>query len=139
MSLRKIVVISTTKSKPKEFQSEATKWGQLLDVLSPDYGDLSKMRVVVKESKVTLESPEAELPLTDFKLYMSPKEIKAGAHDLQAVLESLKAKFTKAFEDIIAEVEDGDFDTEDEDEDAEEEDDSLSSEDQDFLKEMKRW
>lgn len=113
MALRKIVVITTTKSQPKELYSEATTYGQLKDSLR-EFGDLEKMRAVVKESKTTLELNEASLPDSDFTLFLSPKQIKAGEIDIAAVLRSLQSKIDNAFDEAIEEVEDGVHDDDEE-------------------------
>lgn len=113
MALRKIVVITTTKSQPKELYSEATTYGQLKDSLR-EFGNLEKMRAVVKESKTTLELNEASLPDSDFTLFLSPKQIKAGEIDIAAVLRSLQSKIDNAFDEAIEEVEDGVHDDDEE-------------------------
>lgn len=107
MSLKKIVVIATTKSQPTVINSEATTWGQLQDSLS-SFGDLSKLRAVVKETKTTLELEDAILPVEDFTLFLSPKQIKAGAVDLVSVLQALKVKLDTAIDELVEEVESGD-------------------------------
>lgn len=108
MAQRKIVVISTTKSQPKEFYSEATTYGQIQDSLR-DFGDLTKMRAVVKESKATLELSEAALPDGDFTLYLTPKQIKAGGVDLVEVLRALQEKMSEGFDQVIEALEDGEY------------------------------
>lgn len=113
MALRKVVVISTTKSQPKEFYSEATNFGQLKDSLS-EFGDISKMRAVVKESKATLELDEAVLPEGDFTVFLTPKQIKAGAIDIAAALTALRDKIYESYTEVIDSIEDGDFGEEDE-------------------------
>lgn len=113
MALRKVVVISTTKSQPKEFYSEATNFGQLKDSLS-EFGEISKMRAVVKESKATLELDEAVLPEGDFTVFLTPKQIKAGAIDIAAALTALRDKLYESYTEVIDSIEDGDFGEEDE-------------------------
>lgn len=117
MSLRKIIVIST-KAQPKEIRSEATTWEQLKDVLSSEFGDLGKMRAVVKETKATLELGDALLPDEDFTLYLTAKQIKAGKVDIESVLQTLKEKFSNMVNEILDEVENGEH-NDDSDEDDE--------------------
>lgn len=113
--MRKILVISTTRSTPKEVWSDARTWGELKDALVQDYGDVSKMRAVVKETKVDLAANEAELPSGDFTLFLSPKQIKAGNNvDIVNVLQALKDRWNTSIDEIIEDIEDGDYD-EDED------------------------
>lgn len=151
MAFRKITVISTSKSQPTTFESEATTYGQLKDSLR-EFGDLGKLRVVVKETKSTLELDDAVLPQTDFTLFLTAKQIKAGAVDIAAVLSTLRnnmvAKIEEAFDETLEAVEDGNFGEEDEeDEDQDEEygcgesipkasSNKISQEDLNILKEM---
>ena len=107
MSVRKITVISTTRTTPKELYSEATTWGQLQESLS-EFGNVASMRAVVKETKNDLTSSQAELPSGDFTLFLTPKTIKAGT-DLVAVLEALKDKWVNAIDEVIDEIEEGEY------------------------------
>lgn len=119
MSIRQIIVVSTTKTQPKVLNSAASTWGQLQDALASDFGNLSSMRAVVKETRNDLTSPEAVLPEGNFTLFLSPKQIKAGGVDLVAALEALKQKWNNAIDELIEEAEDGEYDSEDEDEEEE--------------------
>lgn len=76
--IREVKIISSTRQGVKTLQSEATTFGQLKDSLS-EYGDLSQMTVVVKETRNSLQHDEAVLPEGNFTIYLSPKQIKAGA------------------------------------------------------------
>lgn len=108
MALRKITVVSSTKSQPTELYSEATTFGQLKDVLN-QFGSLDKLRAVVKESRATLEMEEAILPEGEFTLFLTPKQIKAGAIDIAGILSSLRDKISEAIDEVIEGVEDGEF------------------------------
>ncbi len=109
MSLRKIIVVSTTRTTPKELYSAATTWRQLQDSLS-EFGNVSSMRAVVKETKNDLSSPDAVLPEGDFTLFLAPKQIKAGGFgvDVASVLRALQERWNDAIEEVIEEVENGD-------------------------------
>ena len=140
MALKKIVVISTTNSQPNELHSEASTYGQLKDSLR-EFGDLDKMRAVIKESKTTLELNDAVLPDSDFTLFLTPKQIKAGAINIAEVLRSLRDKINNAFNDAIEEVEDGEHDEEDDCEDyvaprAKSAGPVISNEDRDFMNQL---
>lgn len=108
--IREIKIISSTRQGVKTLNSEVETWGQLKDSLH-DYGNLSSMTAVVKETRNSLQVDEARLPEGDFTLYLSPKQIKAGTNDRSvAILESLKDKLSEAIDEIILEIEDGDYD-----------------------------
>jgi hypothetical protein len=109
MSLREIKVLSSTRGGVKTVYSEATQWGQLKDSLS-EFGDISKMSAVIKETKNTLSVDDALLPEGDFTLYLSPKQIKAGNTREVQILEDLKSAFNDAVDEIIAGIEEGDYD-----------------------------
>lgn len=134
MSTRKIIVVSTTKTTPKVLYSEATNWRELQDSLG-EFGNVSSMRAVVKETKNDLTSPEAVLPEGDFTLFLTPKQIKAGfGTDIVSVLESLRDKWNDAIDAIIEEVEEGQH--QGSVQSAAKATTSVSNEDQDFLRKM---
>lgn len=109
MSLRNITIASTTRSTPVRITSEATTWGQLKDSLRNDFRDLEQMRAVVRETRNDLASDDAVLPTGDFSILMSPKQIKAGGLDVKAILRDLAERFTDSVEEIIVDIEDGDY------------------------------
>lgn len=140
--MKKVIVVSSQKSAPVILTTEASKFGELKrDLSNQGFGDLSNSRVVVKETKATLEFEEAVLPDTDFTLFISPKEIKAGSQDIVGILETLKEKFLskveEAFNETIEEVEDGVYTIEDSTPLVATSTPRISAEDQDFLAQMK--
>ena len=138
--MKKIVVISTQKTQPTILNSDATNLAGLKSSLG-FLGDLSQMRIVVKETKQTLEFDDSVLPEGDFTLFVSPKNIKAGAQDIIAVLERLKEKFTskvgEAFDELIEAVEEGEFEVEGSTPTPVASSVVISREDQSFLEQMK--
>jgi len=110
--IRTITVASTTRSGAKELRTEATTWGQLKDSLRADFGDLDKMRAVVRESRVDLAADDAQLPEESFTLLLTPKQIKAGTKDVDviAVLRDVQDKFVESIEEIIEGIKEGDYD-----------------------------
>lgn len=112
MSIRKIIVVSTTRTTPKVLNSEAETWGELQDALASDFGNVSSLRAVVKETKNDLTSSEAVLPEGDFTLFLAPKQIKAGGTDIKAILETLKERWNEAIDEIIDGIEEGEYETE---------------------------
>lgn len=75
--MRSIKIISTQRN-PMTISSAATTWGELRSELSSEIGDLDKMTVVVSTTKNSLDHEAAQLPDGEFKLFLSPKAIKAG-------------------------------------------------------------
>lgn len=111
MSLRTITIASTAKSGVKTLQSEAVTYGALKDALRGEYGDLDKMRAVVRETRNDLTSDDAILPEDAFTLLLTPKQIKAGASqvDVVKVLEDVKDRFSAGIDEIIDAVSSGDY------------------------------
>lgn len=133
MSIREIRIISSTKTGVKTISSSAETWGQLKDSIT-DYGDLSKMTAVVKETRVTLADNEARLPEGSFTVYLSPKQIKAGGNGNSVeIITALRDKLNAAFNEILEEIEDGVYD----DEEEEEKSSDLTASDKEFLASLK--
>lgn len=118
-NIRDIRIISSTRTGVKNISSSVETWGQLKDSIS-DFGDLSKMTAVVKETRVTLDNNEALLPEGTFTVYLSPKQIKAGSGNSVEIITALRDKLNSAFDELIEEIEDGNFDDDDDDDDLEE-------------------
>jgi hypothetical protein len=72
--MRTITVFNTQSNTPSTFESDATTYGQIKNQI--DGSD--SMKVVVRETKVTLESDEAMLPEGDFTLFLFPGKVKSG-------------------------------------------------------------
>lgn len=108
--MRIITVIGTTLPTPKEYQTEATTWGQLKDVVSRDFGSVENMKAIIKETRATLERGDAILPDSDCTIFLTQAKIKAGAVDAVEVLKALKEEYNSAIDEVIDRVEAGDFD-----------------------------
>lgn len=108
MSLRTITIGSTTKSGVRQIQSEAVTWGQLKASLYDGFGDVGNMRAVIRETRADLVSDDAVLPEEAFTLLLTPKQIKAGAKDVDVkkILNEVKNRFVESIDDIIADIED---------------------------------
>lgn len=76
--MRRVTVISTLKSNPVPYDSNATTWGELKDVVARDFGDVSGMKAVVKETRNTLDQDAAVLPEDNFTIFLTQSKIKAG-------------------------------------------------------------
>ena len=119
------VKIISPQRNPYTINTNATTWGQLKQELGRELSDIDKMTVVLSTNKNSLDHNDAELPTTDYKLYFTPKAIKAGGTNLVAVLEGLKEKFSTAIDDLIEDINDGDYDDDSIEEDDEEDADQL--------------
>lgn len=108
--IRTITVGSPTGT--KEYRSEAGTWGQFKDSLRGDFGDLEKMRAVVRETRTDLVSDGALLPEESFTLLLTTKQIKAGSRDVDVikVLREVNERFSQSIEEIIEGIEEGDYD-----------------------------
>lgn len=72
---RKVKIYMTQEGKSKTYVTNALTWGELQSEID---GDFRKKDVVLKESRHSLSVDSAELPKTDFTLFVYPKESKSG-------------------------------------------------------------
>lgn len=110
--MRTVTVIGTTLSAPREYQTESTTWGQLKDLISRDFGNVSNMKAVIKETRATMERDDALLPDEDCTVFLTQAKIKAGVVDVVAVLSALKEEYNEAIDNVIDRVQEGEFDAE---------------------------
>ena len=78
MYTRRITVISTQKNDPKVYNSSAETWGEIRSQIESDFGSLSNMKAVVKETREALESSSDELPDGNCVILLTQVKIKAG-------------------------------------------------------------
>jgi hypothetical protein len=71
---RKITVFNTQSNTPSEFMSDAVTYGEIKNQISSVNG----MKVVIRETKVTLEDDGAILPSGDFTIFLFPEKVKSG-------------------------------------------------------------
>lgn len=67
------------------------------------------MTATVLQTKNQLVSSEALLPEGEFKLVLTPSKTKSGAVDVAAIMVELREKINCAFDELIDEIESGDF------------------------------
>jgi hypothetical protein len=108
--MRTVTVISTQKNQPQTYTTPATTWGQLRDLITRDFGNVSEMKAVVKETRNSLDVADALLPTGNFTVFLTQAKIKAGGVNLAAVIAALKEEFITAFEEVEARIDDGEFD-----------------------------
>lgn len=75
-STRKVTLKLTTQKDVIEHESSARTFGELKAEMKNVKWD--GMRVVVRETKNTLQNPAALLPSTDFILFLVPEKVKSG-------------------------------------------------------------
>ena len=78
MSKRRITVFSNTSGKNTILESEAKVWKELKKEINDAGIDTSNVEAVVRNKRVTLSLDEAELPTTEFTLFLVAKKIKSG-------------------------------------------------------------
>ncbi len=76
--MRIITVFSTETNEKKEIQSSSTTWGPLKEELKAAGLSTNNMKGMVKETKTTLESDGAVLPIDTFTLFITPTKVKSG-------------------------------------------------------------
>jgi hypothetical protein len=75
---RQVTLYNTVGQNKKVLDSEASCWKDLKTELSNLNISFNNMRAIVGGSNVTLESPNAILPETDFLLFLFPIKVKSG-------------------------------------------------------------
>lgn len=105
--MRTIRVISSQSDRAKSVESAATTWGQLQSDLSSHISDIGNMKAIVRETRVSLESPEAQLPESNFTVILSMKKIASGSNDngtryTDSQIRELRTKLQNLFEDVLA-------------------------------------
>lgn len=105
--MRTIRVISSQSDRAKSVESDATTWGQLQSDLSSHISDIGNMKAIVRETRVSLESPEAQLPESNFTVILSMKKIASGSNEngtryTDSQIRELRTKLQNLFEDVLA-------------------------------------
>jgi hypothetical protein len=75
--MKNVTVFNTQSNTPSSFTTEATTYGEIKHLIP----GADSMKVVVRETKVTLENDDALLPEGDFTLFLFPEKVKSGAID----------------------------------------------------------
>lgn len=77
--MRKQVTVYSTVGQKKDVVSvEGSVWSQVRSELSAAGVDVNGMQAVIGESQVSLESPQAQVPDSDFTLFLLPQKVKSG-------------------------------------------------------------
>lgn len=111
--MRKVTVVNPQTNTPVEIQTESQTWADLKNDLRSKGIDPSNLKGHVRETKVSLEHDSAELPDTDFTLFLFVIKNKAGNTELAQMLIDLKQEFIDAldtaFDNVIEKAEDGEY------------------------------
>ena len=78
-------------------QIEAATWGELKQELTNRNIQTDSMKAVVGETRVTLESPHAQLPEGDFTLYLMPVKNKSGSRFADMAFQDLRKEMKAIF------------------------------------------
>lgn len=106
--MRTIRVISTQSDRAQSVESAASTWGELQSALSGIISNVNDMKAIVRETRVSLESPEAQLPEGNFTVILSMKKIASGNETRysDSQLKELRTKLNNLFNDLLEEDED---------------------------------
>ena len=106
--MRTIRVISTQSDRAQSIESAASTWGELQSALSGIISNVNDMKAIVRETRVSLESSEAQLPEGNFTVILSMKKIASGNETryTDSQLKELRTKLNNLFNDLLEEDED---------------------------------
>lgn len=77
--MKKVTIYSSNLGNGLSFETDVTTFGQLQTVFMEKNISYQNMKVVVGETRVTLEHPDAVLPSGDFKIFLLPTKTKSGS------------------------------------------------------------
>lgn len=97
MSKRKVTLKVTSQKELIKEESAARTFGELKKEMSTVKWD--GMRVVVRETKNTLQDPSALLPAGDFVLFLVPEKVKSGGKDKKKKLKKIDVD-TASYNDL---------------------------------------
>jgi len=99
--MKNVLIYTTVGATGKTVVTQASTWSALQSDLSENGVIYDNMKAVVGETRVTLESPHAQLPDGDFTLFLMQKKSKAGLTDLE--IDSMEYRECRTtIRDIIA-------------------------------------
>lgn len=98
MSKRKVTLKLTTQKDLIKSESSARTYGELKSEMTDVKWD--GMRVVVRETKNTLQDDAALLPAGDFVLFLVPEKVKSGGSKDKKGLKKLKNVATAGYNDL---------------------------------------
>ena len=100
MSTRKVTVVSTKTNVIKNYETEATTWGELVETIQRDF-DLSKLKANENINKTTLEHTDAKLPEGPFRVFLRPTKTRSGNTDFSKMgFKEMRENFVKTRKEI---------------------------------------
>jgi hypothetical protein len=75
---RRVTVYNTLGQNERSVNSDALTWGELQSHLLQAGVSFSGMKAVVGDTQVTLESRDAQIPQTEFTLFLLPGKVRSG-------------------------------------------------------------
>ena len=100
MSIRKVTVVSTKTNVIKNYETEATTWGELVETIQGDF-DLSNLKANENINKTTLEHIDAKLPEGPFRVFLRPTKTKSGNTDFSNMgFKEMRENFVKTKKEI---------------------------------------
>ena len=107
---RKVTVWSTQERSTQTIETSAKTWGELKNELS----NVGNTRAVIRETRNTLESGQAQLPNQDFTLFLYPEKVRSGRtvkvqkvkeadwdNTVDTLVVEKVKEYTKEFDEII--------------------------------------
>ena len=103
--MRTVTLKLMTQAAPVELQVDDSvqTWGELKNAIQPDY-NLSGMKVIERNSKVSFELDDAELPEGDLFLFVVPTKVKAGLTP-RILVENAKEEINEILDDLMDDLE----------------------------------
>ena len=105
----KVTVFSTKGSQKAVYETESTTWGQLKSELSRDY-NFNNLQATENITRRDLTVDSAELPTSDFTLFLRPIKTKSGAYSYAeaksiikndtSLQEAIKKKYGKNYTNL---------------------------------------
>lgn len=88
--MRKVTIYSSNLGNGLSFDTDVTSFGQLQTVFMEKGVSYNNMKVVIGETRVTLEHPDAVLPEGDFKVFLLPMKTKSGKMSRTEIYNEIK-------------------------------------------------
>lgn len=97
-----------------EVNTAATNWSELKSDLQDAGIATDGMKGVVRETKVSLEANDAQIPEGNFTVMLFTGKIKSGAFDHAQMMRDLRDSMENAYNEVIENIDDGEYGGDDE-------------------------
>ena len=92
-----------------EVVTEATTWAELKSDMEDAGISTDGMKGVVRETKVSLEANDAQIPEGNFTVMLFTGKIKSGAFDHAQMMIDLRDSIENAYNKVIENIDDGQY------------------------------